>query len=100
MKQYLEVVLYSGCILFVNDSLKSIFHSANRLDRALARTNCPVQSSYCQDGTSWRLATFATGRDKIDRDRISQTVTSEAGVPDNDIPAPCSWGSTFVRSLA
>jgi hypothetical protein len=30
-----------------------------------------------------RIATLATGKDKIDRDRIRQTVTSDAGVPDN-----------------
>jgi hypothetical protein len=32
-----------------------------------------------------RLATFATGIDKIDMDRICQAVTSLAGVPDNDL---------------
>ena len=40
-----------------------------------------------------RIATLATGKDKIDKDRIRQTVTSDAGVPDNDLTAPGAWGS-------
>ena len=53
-----------------------------------------------------RIATLATGNDKIDKDRIRQTVTSDAGVPDNDLTAPGAWGSrerlclhVFERSM-
>jgi hypothetical protein len=100
VKQFPQDVLYYDSSLFVNVSLRFKFHSTNGLDRAWRGPIVRCRAVKCHEGTPGRLMTFATGRDKIDRDRTSQTVTSKAGVPDNDLPAPGSWGSAFVCLLA